>query len=64
MKHDLSCQQVARMISDDLDAGLPPPERTRIRMHFVICEACRNVNEQMAFLRRAMLGLGRSDKTD
>ena len=64
MKDELSCQQVARMISDDLDVELPPTERARIRMHFVICAACRNVNEQMAFLRRALRGLGRNDQAD
>ncbi len=58
MKDDLTCQQVARMISDGLDTELPAAERTRIRLHYAVCEACRNANQQMAFLRRAMRGPG------
>jgi predicted anti-sigma-YlaC factor YlaD len=54
MKLQLDCQQVSRLISDGLDETLPAPERARMRLHFVICETCRNVDEQMQFLRRAM----------
>lgn len=60
MNDDLTCQQVARMISEGLDAELAPPERARIRMHFAVCEACRNVKEQMGFLRTAMRGPGQT----
>jgi predicted anti-sigma-YlaC factor YlaD len=54
MKLQLDCQQVSRLISDGLDETLPAPERARMRLHFVICQTCRNVDEQMQFLRRAM----------
>jgi hypothetical protein len=46
------------MISEGLDRTLPPQERERLRRHFVICQTCRNVDAQMAFLRRAMQRLG------
>jgi predicted anti-sigma-YlaC factor YlaD len=48
----LSCKQVARILSDGLDAELAPAERTRLRLHMVICEACRNVEQQFDLLRR------------
>lgn len=51
---DLDCRAVVRLISDGLDRALPPAERARLRLHFVMCEACRHVDEQMQFLRRAM----------
>jgi len=61
MKLQLTCQEVSRLISDGQDQDLPPNERARVRLHFVICETCRDVNEQMGFLRRAMARLGRDD---
>jgi len=57
MKSDLRCQEVSRLISEGLENQLPAAERARLRLHFVVCEACRNVNEQMQFLRRAMRSL-------
>ena len=57
----LDCKAVSRLISEGLDQDMPPPERARLRLHFVICATCRNVEEQMAFLRRAMRDLGQRD---
>ena len=64
MTPDLTCKEVARLISDRLDTDLPPPERARMRLHFVMCEACRNVNEQFAFLRKATQRLGQQKRPD
>lgn len=61
MKLELDCRQVARLISDDLEQPLDPAQRARVRLHFVLCSACRNVEEQMAFLRHAMRRLDRHD---
>ena len=54
MKLLLDCKAVSRMISDSQDKPLPAAESARMRLHFVICKTCRNVDEQMSFLRRAM----------
>ncbi len=62
MNTKLSCKDVARLLSDEQDQELPPGERARMRLHLVICQACRNVEEQMQFLRRAMKQLGRGDE--
>ncbi len=62
MKLKLDCKDMARLLSDGLDQSLPAPERARMRLHLVICEACRNVEEQMGFIRRAMKRLGQDDE--
>jgi predicted anti-sigma-YlaC factor YlaD len=59
MRFDIDCKEMARLISDSQDSPMPPAERTRMRMHLVLCEACRNVDDQMGFLRRTMRQLGR-----
>jgi predicted anti-sigma-YlaC factor YlaD len=56
----LTCKEVARILSDGLDADMAPAERTRLRLHMVICEACRNVEQQFGLLRR----LVRSEPSD
>lgn len=64
MKLDLDCKEVSRLISFGLDADLPPGERARLRLHFVICATCRNVDEQMKFLRHAIREMGKHDRKD
>ncbi len=54
MKVGLDCKEVSRLISEGLDQTMPAPERARLRYHFVICQTCRTVDEQMKFLRRAV----------
>jgi hypothetical protein len=54
MKVGLDCKEVSRLISEGLDQAMPAPERARLRYHFVICQTCRTVDEQMTFLRRAV----------
>lgn len=61
MKINLDCKEMARLISDGQDRDLPENERARMRLHFMICQTCRNVDEQMSFLRNAMRRLGRDD---
>ncbi len=62
MTTELSCKEVARLISDGLDTELPPSERARMRLHVVLCEACRNVNDQFTFLRRVTRRLGQHER--
>ncbi len=54
MKTGLNCKEVSRLISEGLDQAMPEPERLRLRYHFVVCQTCRTVDEQMQFLRRAV----------
>ncbi len=48
----LTCKDVARILSDGLDTEMAPAERARLRVHMVICDACRNVEQQFDLLRR------------
>lgn len=57
-----SCQEVSRLLSSGLDDRLPAADRARLRLHLVMCQACRNVSEQMQFLRQAMKRLGEQDR--
>ena len=61
MKINVDCKEMARLISDGQDRDLPDGERARMRLHFVICQTCKNVDEQMSFLRNAMRRLGRDE---
>ncbi len=51
---DLDCHVASRLISDALDGAVGAGDQERMRRHFVICETCRNVSDQMNFLRRAV----------
>ena len=53
----LDCKEVTRLVSQGLDRDLSLGERTALRLHLAICEGCRNVSKQLAFLRRAVKGL-------
>lgn len=61
MKLMLDCQDVSRLLSERLDHQLGAPDRARARLHLVMCQSCRNVEEQMAFMRRAMQALGQRE---
>jgi len=61
MTDALDCKTVSRMISDGQDRDLAPEQRARLRYHFVLCRTCRDVDEQVRFLRQAMKRLGRED---
>jgi predicted anti-sigma-YlaC factor YlaD len=58
MKLKIDCKDVSRLISNAQDQDLTPAERAQLRLHLVICETCRNVDEQMQFIRRAMKKFG------
>jgi predicted anti-sigma-YlaC factor YlaD len=60
----LTCKEVARILSDGLDAEMAPAERARLRVHMVICEACRNVEQQFDLLRRLVRKSGPGTDSD
>ena len=61
MRFDLDCKEVASLISDGQDQQMDSRQQARLRLHFVLCETCRNVDEQMAYLRRAMRDMDKAD---
>jgi predicted anti-sigma-YlaC factor YlaD len=60
----LTCKEVARILSDGLDADMPAPQRARLRLHLVVCEACRNVEQQFDLLRRLVRRAGPDERVD
>lgn len=64
----LSCKDVHALVSQGLDRELALAERTKMRMHFMICTSCSNFNAQMQLLRTAMrkfpLGEGQIDEVE
>lgn len=49
-----TCKEVHRLTSEGLDRELSLVERTRVRLHLLVCDACRNFTGQMELIRRAM----------
>ena len=53
----LSCKEASRLLSQAMDRELPLWDRTRLRLHLVLCDACNNFDRQVRFLRRAVAQL-------
>ena len=49
----LNCKEATRLISEGLDRKLSLVQRTALRLHLVVCDACTRVLAQYRFLRRA-----------
>ncbi len=62
MSEKLTCKDVSRILSDGLDAEMAPAERARLRLHLVMCDDCRHVDEQLRFLRAAMQRLASGEE--
>ena len=54
MKLLLDCRAMARLLSQSQDAAPPMATQARMCLHLTTCKACRNVDEQMRFVRTAM----------
>ena len=50
----LSCKETTRLLSQGEDRKLGFGERVAMRVHLVICNGCRNVDQQFRFLRLAV----------
>ncbi len=49
-----TCREVHRLVSEGMDRELSLVERTRMRLHLIVCDACTRFNVQMATIRKAM----------
>ncbi|MYM96047.1 zf-HC2 domain-containing protein [Duganella vulcania] len=49
-----TCREVHRLVSEGMDRDLSFVERTRMRLHLMVCDACTRFNGQMSLLRTAM----------
>ena len=62
MNLKLDCKAASRLLSERQDRELPAAEVARLRLHLVLCSACRNVSEQLDLIRRAMKQLGADER--
>lgn len=47
----INCRNATRLLSDAQDRKLSLQERTALRLHLMMCSACRNFGKQMESLR-------------
>ena len=57
MKLMLDCRALSRLLSQTQDDAPPRAVQARMRLHLMTCQTCRNVDEQMRFVRKAMRAL-------
>ena len=57
-----TCREVHRLVSEGMDRKLSLVERTRMRLHLMVCAACTRFNGQMGLLRKAMRGMPPDDR--
>ena len=57
----LTCKEASRLISLALDTKLSLADRTALRLHLALCDACNKVKAQFDFMRRALAAYAKSD---
>jgi hypothetical protein len=57
----LTCKEASRLISTGLDTKLSLAERTSLRLHLALCDACNKLKAQFEFLRRALSTYSRGE---
>jgi hypothetical protein len=50
----ISCRDASRAISQMQEVSVPMPLYLRVRLHLLLCEACKRFLEQVRFLHAAM----------
>lgn len=60
----LTCKEASRLISNGLDTRLTLAQRTSLRLHLALCDACNKVKMQFEFMRRALSAYSRSEDRD
>lgn len=53
-----SCRHAHELMSEQMEHPLPFGSSLRLRVHLLICVACRRVERQMEFMRTAIRRLG------
>ena len=50
----ISCKDASRLISQIQEGHVPLGERLLVRLHLIFCEACKQFERQIRFLRVMM----------
>jgi putative zinc finger protein len=53
----INCKEASRLISQSMDERLSFGQRLRLRLHLLLCDACRNFKSNMQLLRRGVARL-------
>jgi hypothetical protein len=64
MKFTLDCDALTELLSLSQDGELPLTTRSRMRLHLVTCQACRNFDDQLRFLRSVLKELNAQARSD
>lgn len=59
-----NCKEAHRLTSEGMDRNLTLAERSRVRAHLLVCAGCRNFDQQMRLVRRAMHAFAVPDADD
>jgi hypothetical protein len=57
----LNCEESARLLSTRQDSSLGRTEQLALRLHLMICRACRRYNKQLQFIRKLFQALHKKD---
>jgi hypothetical protein len=50
----ITCKEASRLLSLGLDNKLSLGQRTALRLHLSLCDACTKVRSQFEFIRKAL----------
>ncbi len=64
MKFMLDCRALAKLLSQSQDQAPSLATQARVRLHLMSCQACRNVDEHIRFVRKAMRAVRVNPPTD
>ncbi|TAM04975.1 MAG: zf-HC2 domain-containing protein [Paraburkholderia sp.] len=60
----LNCKETTELVSREADERLTLKETFDMRVHVMMCSACRNYRTNVQFLRQACRAAGASDRPD
>jgi hypothetical protein len=58
------CKEASQLQSDGFERALTVMERIRLRMHFLICDTCRNYSDNLKLLNNVFQGIRKQQKVD
>lgn len=57
----LTCKDATQLMSQKMDGKLSVTNRLSLRFHLLLCQGCRNFNEQLRFIRKAVKQIAGTD---
>lgn len=60
----LNCKQASQLISQSLDRPLSFSERLQLKVHLLMCDACRRFKQQLNLLKGHIKALMQKVETD